>query len=281
MQALQRPVRGAGRRGHAAPRLRPVPGQPGASARTASASTASWASPGRRSRSRCSSPTSAGRRGSASGSARPGSTTSSCTSTGSGRRRSSTTAASSTSSSATRSSGCSSAGSAGRGMPPRRSRPRPTSWPRRAGRRDAEGPIPIGAGVHTGIAFVGPTGPEGLVDDFTALGDPSTRRPGWRPRRRPASCSSAWTRPRRRARAASGADGGRSRCEGGRRRSTSWSSARRPDGRSLRSRPSTPALEQDDVAPATGRVLAQPMLDADPDEADPLVRAPGSRRCRP
>ncbi len=34
------------------------------------------------------------------------------------------------------------------------------------------GSIPIGAGVHTGIAYVGPTGPEGLVDDFTALGDP-------------------------------------------------------------------------------------------------------------
>ncbi len=44
----------------------------------------------------------------------------------------------------------------------------------RAGRADAtpSGPIPIGAGVHTGIAYVGPTGPEGLIDDFTALGDP-------------------------------------------------------------------------------------------------------------
>jgi len=44
----------------------------------------------------------------------------------------------------------------------------------RAGRADATpmGPIPIGAGVHTGTAFVGPTGPEGLIDDFTALGDP-------------------------------------------------------------------------------------------------------------
>jgi adenylate cyclase len=43
----------------------------------------------------------------------------------------------------------------------------------RAGRADATpmGPIPIGAGVHTGIAYVGPTGPEGTVDDFTALGD--------------------------------------------------------------------------------------------------------------
>jgi adenylate cyclase len=26
--------------------------------------------------------------------------------------------------------------------------------------------------VHTGIAFVGATGPEGTVEDFTALGDP-------------------------------------------------------------------------------------------------------------
>lgn len=45
---------------------------------------------------------------------------------------------------------------------------------RRAGRSDATstGPIPIGAGVHTGIAYVGATGPPGAVDDFTALGDP-------------------------------------------------------------------------------------------------------------
>jgi adenylate cyclase len=43
----------------------------------------------------------------------------------------------------------------------------------RAGRADATpmGSIPIGAGIHTGIAYVGPTGPEGTVDDFTALGD--------------------------------------------------------------------------------------------------------------
>jgi adenylate cyclase len=34
------------------------------------------------------------------------------------------------------------------------------------------GPIPIGTAVHTGIAFVGATGPEGTVEDFTALGDP-------------------------------------------------------------------------------------------------------------
>ena len=33
------------------------------------------------------------------------------------------------------------------------------------------GPIPIGAGVHTGDAYVGTTGPKGAVDDFTALGD--------------------------------------------------------------------------------------------------------------
>jgi adenylate cyclase len=43
----------------------------------------------------------------------------------------------------------------------------------RCGRADATpmGPIPIGAAVHTGDAYVGPTGPEGAVDDFTALGD--------------------------------------------------------------------------------------------------------------
>ena len=33
------------------------------------------------------------------------------------------------------------------------------------------GPIPVGAAVHTGIAFVGSTGAEGAVSDFTALGD--------------------------------------------------------------------------------------------------------------
>jgi adenylate cyclase len=44
----------------------------------------------------------------------------------------------------------------------------------RAGRADASpmGPIPVGAAVHTGVAYVGVTGPEGAVTDFTALGDP-------------------------------------------------------------------------------------------------------------
>ena len=44
---------------------------------------------------------------------------------------------------------------------------------REVGRADATptGPIPVGAGVHFGEAFVGATGPEGAVDDFTALGD--------------------------------------------------------------------------------------------------------------
>ena len=37
--------------------------------------------------------------------------------------------------------------------------------------RRRAGPIPIGAGVHTGEAYVGTTGPAGAVDDFTALGD--------------------------------------------------------------------------------------------------------------
>ena len=41
------------------------------------------------------------------------------------------------------------------------------------GRADASenGPIPVGAAVHTGEAFVGSTGAEGAVSDFTALGD--------------------------------------------------------------------------------------------------------------
>ena len=43
----------------------------------------------------------------------------------------------------------------------------------RVGRPDASprGPIPLGAGVHTGEAYVGTAGPPGAVDDFTALGD--------------------------------------------------------------------------------------------------------------
>ena len=43
----------------------------------------------------------------------------------------------------------------------------------RCSRPDATpmGPIPLGAAVHTGVAVVGPTGPAGAVDDFTALGD--------------------------------------------------------------------------------------------------------------
>jgi adenylate cyclase len=42
-----------------------------------------------------------------------------------------------------------------------------------AGSADAtpSGPIPVGAAVHTGEAFVGSTGAEGAVQDFTALGD--------------------------------------------------------------------------------------------------------------
>jgi adenylate cyclase len=41
------------------------------------------------------------------------------------------------------------------------------------GRADASrsGPIPVGAAVHTGIAYVGSTGAGGAVSDFTALGD--------------------------------------------------------------------------------------------------------------
>jgi len=35
----------------------------------------------------------------------------------------------------------------------------------------ADGPIPVGAAVHTGDAYVGSTGSDGVVNDFTALGD--------------------------------------------------------------------------------------------------------------
>jgi adenylate cyclase len=43
----------------------------------------------------------------------------------------------------------------------------------RAGRTDAttQGPIAVGAALHTGDAYVGPTGPANAVEDFTALGD--------------------------------------------------------------------------------------------------------------
>jgi adenylate cyclase len=43
----------------------------------------------------------------------------------------------------------------------------------RVGRRDATatGPIPVGAAVSTGTAYVGSTGADGVVNDFTALGD--------------------------------------------------------------------------------------------------------------
>ncbi len=43
----------------------------------------------------------------------------------------------------------------------------------RAGREDAtpSGPIPVGAAVHTGEAFVGSTASDDVVTDFTALGD--------------------------------------------------------------------------------------------------------------
>jgi adenylate cyclase len=43
----------------------------------------------------------------------------------------------------------------------------------RVERSDAttSGPVPLGAAVHTGEAYVGTTGPAGVVEDFTALGD--------------------------------------------------------------------------------------------------------------
>jgi adenylate cyclase len=43
---------------------------------------------------------------------------------------------------------------------------------RETGHGTAAGPwIPVGAGVHTGVAFVGSVGGDGDVTDFTALGD--------------------------------------------------------------------------------------------------------------
>ncbi len=41
------------------------------------------------------------------------------------------------------------------------------------GGRDASrsGPIPVGAGIHTGVAYVGSVGASGEISDFTALGD--------------------------------------------------------------------------------------------------------------
>jgi adenylate cyclase len=38
-------------------------------------------------------------------------------------------------------------------------------------REAQDGGLPIGVGVHTGVAFVGAMGAQGEVDDFTALGD--------------------------------------------------------------------------------------------------------------
>jgi adenylate cyclase len=43
-----------------------------------------------------------------------------------------------------------------------------------SGRDDASssGPIPVGAGIHTGVAYVGTLGSSEQISDFTALGDP-------------------------------------------------------------------------------------------------------------
>ena len=97
-------------------------------------------------------------------------------------RRSSATTGSSTSSSATRSSALFIPASP---ATTRRPRSRRRSARRRVGRRMPRpaGPIPVGIGVHGGESYVGIVGPAGALEDFTALGDPSTRRPGWRPGR--------------------------------------------------------------------------------------------------
>ena len=43
--------------------------------------------------------------------------------------------------------------------------------PSAGARPRASGPIPVGAGIHTGVAYVGSVGASGEISDFTALGD--------------------------------------------------------------------------------------------------------------
>ena len=260
------------------------PGQPGHLPELHQPVPQDRASAGRRSRSRCSSRTSAGRRRSASGSARPTSTTSSRTSTGSARRRSSTTAGIVDKLVGDEVIGLFFGGVSG----PRHAAAAieaATDLVARAGRADATpmGPIPIGAGgPHRDRVSSARPGRRGSSTTSRRSATPSTRRPAWRPRPRPASCSSARTRPRRRARSRPTRSAGRSTCAGGRRRSTSSSFARRADGRLAQvADRRAPPLEQDDVAPAA-RSRPGP-ADAGRRRAGsrPARGARGSRRCRP
>ena len=102
------------------------------------------------------------------------------------------TTGSSTSSSATRSSACFSAASRAARMPRPRSTPRSSCSSGAQPDATPNGPIPSGPAVHTGLAYVGATGPAGAVDDFTALGDRSTRRRGSRRRRRRRAARVDW-----------------------------------------------------------------------------------------
>ncbi len=86
-----------------------------------------------------------------------------------------------------------------------------------------EGPIPVGAGVHTGIAFVGTVGSSTEISDFTALGDPVNTTARIAQLAVPASC---WSRAKRRRKAGSmrrASTAARSRCAVAERRwRSSW-----------------------------------------------------------
>ena len=153
----------------------------------------------------------------------------------------------------------------------------------RAGRADATpmGPIPIGAGVHTGIAFVGPTGPEGLVDDFTALGDPVNTSA-----RLASAAAAGELLVSVDAAGQAGMDAGRGRPPDDRRPWAGGDDRRRgpaPDGLtdgSLRSRPSSSGVRAGRRR-ASARSRPGP-ADAGPrhGRSRPARGAPGSRRCR-
>ena len=103
----------------------------------------------------------------------------------------------------------------------------------RAGRPDAtaEGPIAVGAALHTGDAYVGPTGPANAVEDFTALGDVVNTTARLASVAAPASCSSAWRRRKQPAMSRPVPSDGRSTSGDARRQWTSSSSGRRPESR--------------------------------------------------
>ena len=94
----------------------------------------------------------------------------------------------------------------------------------RVGRADAtpSGPIPLGGGVHTGIAYVGPTGPAGAVDDFTALGDVVNTTARLASAAAAGNCSSASKPPPKRRRRRPAWNSERSTCAAARPRSKCW-----------------------------------------------------------